>query len=230
MKVRVLTYNIHSAKGVDGVRDFSRIGNFLREQKIDVALIQEMNTLFEDRNAAEDLAFLQTDQFPFIVKAATKASAHGWYGNAILSRFPVNRHFILDITHKTREPRNIVEAFLQTPAGELHVMNTHKGLGYFERGQQMRQLGELLSRQFEVPLVVGGDINEWQVFSAGLRRLNTAARPVRLGPTFPTIYPLFALDRLWCRPANMMMSAQVLKTVETRIFSDHYPAVVEIEI
>jgi endonuclease/exonuclease/phosphatase family metal-dependent hydrolase len=230
MTVRVLSYNIHGAKGCDGRRDFARIGRFLREQNIDIALIQELNTLRADRGADEHIAELRGGRFSHFVAAPTLQGTRGWHGNGILSRFPIARHNIIDITWRGREPRNIVEAFVTTPGGPLHVVNTHKGLGYFERGRQIAKLNEVLATKSEVPLIVGGDINEWQIFSAGLRKLNRDLRPLGTGPTFPTVWPLFHLDRMWCRPKGLVAGWRVLKTAETRLFSDHYPLLAEVSL
>lgn len=228
MKLRVLTYNIHGAQGTDGLRDYRRLGNFLNEAEIDIALIQELDTRDPARNGARDLADLRTDRFTTLIEAPTMRTSVGWYGNAILSRFPVNRSSIIDISAERREPRNILEAFLETPAGPLHVVNTHKGLGALERKGQLRKLNALLERKSEIPLIVGGDINEWQSFSGGLRQLNRALQPITRGPTFPTRFPLLTLDRMWCRPFDLIRESRVVKTPGTRIFSDHYPLLAEI--
>lgn len=230
MKLRILTYNIHGAKGVDGRRDYLRIGKFLKEQNIDVALIQELDTRPVSSNTDDDILSLQTDHFPYFSAAPTITLPSGWYGNAILSRHPIIKETIIDISHDGREPRNILEIFIQTKRGQLHIVNTHKGLRPSERGQQMKKLNDLLSRQSDLPLVVGGDINEWQTYAGALRRLNKVLHPIPSGATFPTRFPVLNLDRMWCRPENLILKSQVLKTKETRIYSDHYPLLIEIEL
>jgi endonuclease/exonuclease/phosphatase family metal-dependent hydrolase len=230
MTLRILTYNIHGAKGVDGKRDFRRIGNFLKKQNIDIALIQELHTLFADRDTDQDIADLMADHFLHIAAAPTVIGPNGWYGNALLSKFPVTKRTVIDISKMGREPRNILEAFVQTPVGLLHVINTHKGLGYFERSQQMKKLNHLLRKKGDLPLIVGGDINEWHNFAGALRKLNITLCPIPAGRTFPTALPLFHLDRMWCRPKNILVNSKVLKTKETKIYSDHYPVLSEIKI
>jgi endonuclease/exonuclease/phosphatase family metal-dependent hydrolase len=229
MKLRIVTYNIHGAVGIDGKRDFQRIGAFLKAQQIDIALIQELNTLSSDYEAKRHVLELQTDHFGHFVAAPTITRANNWHGNGLFSCYPITQYNVIDISRNGKEPRNILEGFIQTPQGLLHVMNTHKGLGYIERSHQMAQLNELLKKQSDTPLVVGGDINEWQAYSAGLRRLNQALRPLPTGPTFPTFYPLFHLDRIWCRPENLQIKCEVLRTPETRIYSDHFPLMIELD-
>ncbi len=230
MKLKLMTYNIRGARGMDGRRDLGRIGSFLATQKVDIVLIQEFDTLSSESDTDEDIAALQTQWLKSFIAAPTIMGPHGWYGNAILSRFPITRHSVTDISHTGREPRNILEAFVETPSGPLHIMNTHKGLSYRERSRQMAKLNELLHRKSEVPLIVGGDINEWHVFSGGLKKLNLTLRAIPTKPTFPTLMPLLQLDRIWCRPHNLVTNLSVLKTKETRVFSDHYPLLAELEL
>ena len=230
MRLKIMTYNIHGARGVDGLRDYARIGALLAAQNIDIALIQELDTRPENRGSAEDIRNLMTDHFPHFAFAPTMTASGGWYGNAVLSRFPILKEQVLDISSKGREPRNILEVFIQTNSGPLHIVNTHKGLGILERGKQIRQLNEFLSIKSDVPLIVGGDINEWHTYAGALRKLNLVLHQVRFGPTFPTAFPVLRLDRMWCRPWTMVKSSQVLRTSATRLYSDHYPLILEIEL
>jgi len=46
-EIRVLTYNIHHGKGVDGKLDFARIGRVIREAKPDIVSLQEVDVRTE---------------------------------------------------------------------------------------------------------------------------------------------------------------------------------------
>lgn len=230
MRLRVLTYNIHGGKGRDGKVDFKRIGDFLRKIDIDIALIQELDTRFEDRSTDKDIEDLQAAHFHHFEAAPTIKGYYGWYGNAILSKLPILRSSIIDISLMKREPRNIQEAFIKIPSGELQVINTHKGLRPSERSIQFAHLHQLLTQESDKPLIVGGDLNEWAVFADPIKRMNEVLHPILPGPTFPTFYPFLYLDRMWCRPQSLLQKAQVLKTAETKLYSDHFPILAVIEI
>lgn len=227
--MKILTYNIHGALGTDGRRDYRRISRLLEAHDIDIVLIQEMDTRPKKECAGAEIAWLAGGHFPFVAEGPTISTSLGWYGNAVLSRYPLHRTRIIDISHVGREPRNILETFAQTPDGQLHILNTHKGLKAVERGYQLRRLSEILEMKSEVPLIVGGDLNEWHSTSAALRKLEEYVTPIKGSATFPTRFPLFSLDRLWCRPAGLLIEARVLKTKETRVFSDHYPLLAELD-
>ncbi|MGQ9427075.1 endonuclease/exonuclease/phosphatase family protein [Gilvimarinus sp. F26214L] len=230
MSLRIVSYNIHSGVGVDGRHCYERIGRFLMERKVDLALLQEMDTRPHGRDAKEYIAALCGSHFRELIPSPAVYEGHGWYGNAVLTRFPVMFSQTIDVSHFGRQPRNIQEVILQTGRGLLHVLNTHKGLKRIERREQFGKLGAHLQQPSAIPTVVGGDFNEWQLFSARLRKLDQLLEPQSMGATFPTRWPVFRLDRFWTRPAGMVKSARVLKTPETRIYSDHYPIEMTLEL
>ena len=226
MSIRVVTYNIHSGLGIDGQQNYRRIGEFLAERNVDVALLQEMDTRPAERDSDQDIEDLCAGHFTQLVSSPALSSDHGWYGNAVISRFPISFNQTIDVTHVGRQPRNIQEVIVQTPNGPLHLLNAHKGLKRVERSAQFEKLSSHLKRLElgqAAPLLVGGDFNEWQIFSKLLRNVNRLLTPHPVGATFPTRCPIFGLDRLWSGPGMTVHSARVVKTPETRIYSDHYP-------
>lgn len=230
MTIRVVSYNIHGGRGVDGVQDYARIGRFLAERKVDIALLQEMDTRPLQRNTEQDLADLRDEHFGSLIPSPAVYGQHGWYGNALLTRFPVVFSQTIDVSQYGRQPRNIQEVVLETSEGLLQILNTHKGLKRIERREQIKKLGMHLQQASAIPIIVGGDFNEWQLFSRHLRKLNHVLTPHPVGASFPTRWPFLRLDRFWSRPGDLVQSARVLKTPETRLFSDHYPIEMNISL
>ncbi|MCW8196389.1 endonuclease [Proteobacteria bacterium 005FR1] len=228
--MRIVSYNIHSGVGVDGVQDYKRIGRFLAERNADIVLLQEMDTRSKERETREDIASIAHGSHFRLIPSPAVYSDHGWYGNAVLSRFPVMFSQTIDVSQFGRQPRNIQEVILNTERGLLHVLNTHKGLKRLERREQIHKLGKHVEQPSTIPLIVGGDFNEWQMFSPYLGKLNDVLTPHPMPATFPTRWPLFRLDRFWTRPGEMVQSARVLKTPETRFYSDHYPIELTISV
>ena len=52
---RIVSYNIHSGVGVDNVQNYQRIGEFLKKHRVDIALLQEMDTRPAERDTAQDI-------------------------------------------------------------------------------------------------------------------------------------------------------------------------------
>lgn len=230
MTIKVVTYNIHSGVGIDRVQDYDRIGRFLAERKVDIALLQEMDTRPAKRDTERDIAALCQTHFRSLVPSPALYGPHGWYGNAVLTRFPVVFSQTIDVSQFGRQPRNIQEVVVETEGGALHVLNTHKGLKRIERQEQINRLGLHLQQPSDLPVVVGGDFNEWQLFSPHLHKLNEILTPHPVGATFPTYWPVLRLDRFWSRPGSIVRSARVLKTPETRRYSDHFPIELNIDL
>jgi endonuclease/exonuclease/phosphatase family metal-dependent hydrolase len=76
--------------------------------------------------------------------------------------------------------------------------------------------------------VVLGDFNEW-FRPASLRGALGRELPARTQyATFPSWYPLFRLDRIFCPPPDAMRASFVDRSA--RIVSDHLPVVADIQI
>jgi endonuclease/exonuclease/phosphatase family metal-dependent hydrolase len=90
---------------------------------------------------------------------------------------------------------------------------------------------ELVLQNFDtpaLPVILLGDLNEWFVYGRTLRRLVTHFHRASALRTFPTRYPLFALDRIWVHPGERLMRVDVHRTRLSRIASDHYPLIAHI--
>lgn len=231
MSLRVISYNIHSGVGIDNVFDYGRIGDFLAKQKADIVCLQEMDLRDPTLDKAAQIAKLKADYFTDFIASPAVFTETGWYGNAILSRFKHSSKRSVDISVKTRQPRNIQDVLFDIDGHKLRILNTHKGLKQYERCAQFVQLeavvDELMATD-STPFLVAGDFNEWQFFPRSLRAINKKLRAVPLGATFPNKLPLFKLDKFWCQPHQLVNSAKILKTPETRVFSDHFPIQAEL--
>lgn len=234
--IRIMTYNIHGGRGTDGVIDYARIGHMMNEENIDIALLQEVDTrpyrvkkesrikVSQNRN----FDYLIGKHFPYYIWAPTIHTKEGWYGNAVLSRFPFLDSLRVDISFKGREPRNFIDTYIETPQGLLRVINTHKGLQRAERAHQTKKICTELDENPQIPLIFGGDVNEWQALFSVLKILTRHLRPHNAGASWPSFFPIFSLDRFWSRPEGLIKSAKVLKKPEMRKFSDHLPVISEV--
>lgn len=232
MSIKIISYNIHSGVGVDGIFDYQRIGQFLAKQQADIVCLQEMDLRHPDIDKDAQIEQLKAGYFTDFIASPAVFTESGWYGNAILSRFSHLAKRSVDISVETRQPRNIQDVLFNIDGNQLRILNTHKGLKSYERLAQFTRLESVIEDLLntdEVPFLVAGDFNEWQMFSSSLRRINRQIRPVGLSATFPNRFPLFKLDRFWCQPQDLVQQAKVLKTAETKIYSDHFPIQAELK-
>ena len=106
--VRVATYNIHRASGLDGRTRVERIAGVLAMIDADVVALQEVigASPLKPGQAAELGAALGMGW----VMAPTRHFRSALFGNVVLSRFPIRHHVQYDVTWKTCEHRGVQRA------------------------------------------------------------------------------------------------------------------------
>ena len=230
---RIVTYNIHSGIGRDKKHDYKRIGQFLASSGADVVLLQEMDTRPPERDTAQDVRDICAENTFKLIPSPAIREADGWYGNAILTRYDVLSNDRVDVSQSGRQPRNVQIVELKTEKTPLTVVNTHKGLKKLERRSQFSLLHEHLSQRLkekQTPLVLAGYFNEWQFFSKAFKGLNSLLFQQKVGATFPSHFPVFSLDRVWVTDDIKVKACRKLKNAKTRVYSDHLPVLIDIEL
>jgi len=228
--MRIVTYNIHKGRGMDGRTSIKRIANVLGSLDADIIALQEV---FGDCESAEgQVEALESD---LGLKGTFGCTSHRRgrpYGNAILSRWPILDSHDMDISWLHRERRGCIRADLKTPRGTLHIFNIHMGTSYFERRHQVRSL--LSSDQFHEhllgPRVLIGDFNEWikglttRMLSAKFESLNLELH-IRKRRSYPGFLPIMHLDHIYFERPLHIEKAELVRTRLSKIASDHLPLV-----
>ena len=142
--MRLVTWNIHGGLGRDGRYDLGRIAALLEEMRCDVAALQEVGDPHRtDRGSevADHAAWLGRRLGWFAAYGPNLVLSGRPYGNAILSRYPIERAQNYDLSVRGREPRGCLRADLDLPDGQsLHLFDLHLGLSGGERRQQAAML------------------------------------------------------------------------------------------
>ncbi|SEK09106.1 endonuclease/exonuclease/phosphatase family protein [Paraburkholderia diazotrophica] len=228
--LRLATYNIHGAIGTDGVRSAERIAAVIGELDADVVALQEVP--LGGSFAPNALPILRETTGMEAIAGPTLDTPERRYGNAILSRLPIRATRALDLSFGRREARGALDVDVDTEhasgvAGALRVVATHLGLSARERRAQIRALIAAFDTP-RMPVILMGDINEWFVWGHALRMLVTHFRAAPAPRTFPSRFPVFALDRIWMHPASRLLDVHVHRSMLARVASDHLPLVARI--
>ncbi|SEP70970.1 Metal-dependent hydrolase, endonuclease/exonuclease/phosphatase family [Faunimonas pinastri] len=225
--LRLMTWNIHAGIGPDGVRDLARIVALIRRHDPDIVALQEVDSRHDAPGEEPAFAFLKRSLGLHAVEARAITVPDGDYGHMLISRFPVCGMQVHDISIARREPRRAIEARVDTPQGPLTVVAVHLGLKLRERRQQAERLADMV-RRAEGPVAMLGDFNEWQGLGA-VRRLAAAGLPERTHHrTFPASRPMLKLDRIFARPAGLLVSTRT--DPAGRGASDHLPLIADIRL
>lgn len=224
-ELSLVSYNIHRCIGPDGGYEPVRIRRVLRQLDADIVALQEVE-VFRDDPALLEFLCQESGWQP--IQGITLSRTSGKYGNALLSRLPVRSVHRQDLSFGGREPRGALHVEVDAGAYVLRVIATHFGLRPGERRAQARRVANVLSAErqsIDTPdaTVLMGDFNEWFLWGRALRRLNSHFMPAPSPATFPSRFPVFALDRIWVTSGVRSFEIEVIRTPLTRSASDHLP-------
>ena len=222
--IRVASYNIQKAIGLDLRRRPGRILDVIAELDADIVALQEVDRRFGDRRSALPADLITSRTGYRIVPIAERPHSIGWHGNAIVVRSSMQicgheRHVLPQL-----EPRGAISTIVDTGTGQLRLCAVHLSLLGAARRRQMRFLaGKLDLAGDGVPTVVLGDFNDWFWTERALAALPQTYKLMRPGRSFPAAFPLASLDRILVSPGLTVRAAGVHRSPKSRIASDHLP-------
>jgi endonuclease/exonuclease/phosphatase family metal-dependent hydrolase len=226
--VRIVTYNIHKGRGIDGRVSLKRIIDVLAELDADIIALQEIYAVCDEHQGQVEAIADKLSLNPAF--GCTRHHKGRPYGNAILTRWPILQSRDMDISWGPRERRGCIRADIKTPKGTLHVYNIHMGTRFFERRHQVRRF--LASRQLhedlEGPRVLVGDFNEWikglttRMLSEKFESLNLALH-IGKRRSYPGFLPFLHLDHIYFERPLHVDKAELIRTRRAKVASDHLP-------
>jgi endonuclease/exonuclease/phosphatase family metal-dependent hydrolase len=241
--LRVMSYNIHTGIGTDGVSDLGRIASVIRDADVDVVALQEVDVHWADRSdyvdQATELARL-TDMSVYFAPIYDLDPEPGReerrrYGVAVLSRHPVlsaTNHEIsrLSTVEPGAEPEpmpGFAEVVVSVRGLPVHVYNTH--LDYRpDPTVRSRQVTEMLDILRQDPprahQLLLGDFNAEPAapeLAPLFERLRDAWGTRGGGLTYPAEDPVKRIDYITAGGGVRVLNASV-PAVEA---SDHRPVV-----
>lgn len=236
LRLRVLSYNIHHAEGVDGKLDVPRIANVIRNSGADLVALQEVDrraTRTEKVDQPAELARLTGMKVLFEKNIDFQG---GEYGNAILTRFDVLSHRNHTMPrHENGEQRGALEAQIQLPKphGSLLFVSTH--LDHRSDPGERLASARLLETKFKnrsgLPAILAGDLNTelksdvMKIFLSSWHNSNGLVPK----PTVPVSKPLRQIDFVLTRPQDRWRTVSVT-VLDEKIASDHRPVLVVLEL
>ncbi|MDN5923640.1 MAG: endonuclease/exonuclease/phosphatase family protein, partial [Xanthomonadales bacterium] len=175
--LRIATWNIHGAVGLDRRRRPQRIVAVLDAIDADIIALQEVPL----GDAMQQQ--LERDGRYHLIAAPTMTCRGEPFGNALLTRLPLIQSTLIDISVDRREPRVLIDARLRAANhSSLRILTTHCGLHADERRQQFAMLGALIADADNEASVILGDFNEARTSSRRWHALDTQHAPNSQAP------------------------------------------------
>ena len=229
--LKVATYNIRKAVGLDQRRNPARILSVLNEIDADIVALQEVDRRFGARVTALPLAMLVADT-PYVpVPLNFRPAAIGWHGNAILLRKDIEVRHAQPIDMPMLEPRGAVMAELSISGHSLRVIGAHLDLSGLWRRKQIRAiLAAIDARPRHMPTVMMGDFNQWSDKGALSELAFHHHRLVQTPKSFHTSRPVARLDRIIVSHDVHVTAADSHISALSKQASDHLPLWASIQI
>lgn len=239
MLVRIITYNIH--KGIGGVdRRYQpdRIIEALARYDADVIHLQEV-----DDGVPRSRHHRQVDligdalDMPYRAFQRNVALTQGHYGNAILSRFPLESVHNVDLTVPLKKRRRALVArcvVRREHQRTIQLVNCHLGLAGFERVIQLKKLLDsraLRNLHHTTPTIIAGDYNDvWGTLGRRVMEPAGFTAACKAAKTFPAIMPVRSLDRIYFNGDMLFDHSFPARSAVARQASDHLPVVADFEL
>jgi endonuclease/exonuclease/phosphatase family metal-dependent hydrolase len=245
--IRLVTYNIRHGTGLDGQVDLRRVSSTLMAADADIIFLTEVDSRRRRSGFVDQPTELgMMLEMPYVAFAPALArrfpGMNALYGNALLSRFPIEEAERISLpTSPWQEPRVVLSAAIRLPDNKvLRVIGTHLGLSHSDRLTQAALLRELRSMYDTDHLVLMGDLNahpdspEIQLLLGGSGDGELAARWVdpiegsRTPATFPTHAPRARIDYILV--SESLKSKIRAYSSPFSDASDHLPVLAELSL
>ena len=225
--VRVMTWNIHGGVGPDRRCDLGRVVELVQRHSPDIVALQEVDSRRKWSGGEPAFEFLAAALGEHAAEARVISAPDGDYGHVVLSRWRITKTIRHDVSVSGREPRAAIETTIETPCGDLHVVAAHLGLSFSERRHQAGLLSRL-AHAGPARCIVMGDFNDLLRHGSVQRALGQSLPNRTHHKTFPAWWPVLALDRIYCRPEQLL--ARSWTDPLARTASDHLPVIADLDM
>jgi endonuclease/exonuclease/phosphatase family metal-dependent hydrolase len=224
MQLKVASYNIRKAVGLDWRRRPSRVLDVLNEIGADIVALQEVDRRFGSRVTALDPELIAKETDYRAIRFSERPQSLGYHGNVILARKAMTVTGARPMVLPHLEPRGAAVADLEIGGKLMRVVGMHLGLTKKWRQLQTETIvSELRTLEANLPTVLMGDLNEPDLKSGVLRAFEQRHTIAACGPSFHASMPVFTLDRIIVTEDIVIAETGVHRSALAREASDHLP-------
>ena len=224
--LRVMSYNVHHCRGVDGKIDYARTAEVINRVSPHFVALQELDSATARNNGKVCIDELAAETGMHATYASAIKFGGGSYGIGLLSREKPLSSRVVPLVSSGEARRLLVVEF-----DRCVVCCTHFPLKSADRMASVQVLCEAL-QECEKPLFLVGDMNccvgddEQLLLARSFKVLNNPA-----DATFPSVNPEECIDFVYALDNGY--SCEPLKSVVLdgdSIASDHLPLYVDVQV
>jgi endonuclease/exonuclease/phosphatase family metal-dependent hydrolase len=226
--LKVVSYNLHKGRSFFlRNRIWEQLADLIINVDPDIVFLQEF---YRESQAEKMLERLADQLWPYHAYGQNAFAGDYHYGNAILSKFPMESVKNIDISTHRWEQRGALYAKIKAAdTTNVHLFCTHFDLSSWGRRLQAQKLNAFIEAQTlqEDLVLLGGDFNDWD------QKLNDYFSQIGLedsylkingfhAKTCPGFFPVLALDRIFFR-GLILKNAAVINHANWLRMTDHLP-------
>lgn len=228
--IKVASYNIRRAVGIEGRKDLNQIQRVLSEIGADIIALQEVEMVPGVPGVsrqAHALAGVLSMNYAF---APVHRLKFGSVGNAILSKYPIIKetpHILPD----SRDERGCLQADIDADGVRFSIFNMHLGLNQVSRYRHLKYIILPIMQASAIPAILAGDMNA----TPSMREIRMLSEYLHdtfhhnsglHGNTFPSDSPRVRIDYIFIDDKSKCSSFRIFKSEA----SDHLPVKATIQI
>ena len=225
--IRLMSYNIRNARGMDNVTDYQRVADVINSIKPDIIAIQELDSVTNRSDGADVLDVLSRNTLMYPSYAAAISYDGGKYGMGILSKEKP-----LSVKRVALPGREEARILLIVELGSYYFGCTHLSLNAEDRLQSVEAI-KREAEKLDKPFFFAGDMNSTPD-SPEQKSLNEVFTSLLSSneKTYPADEPTICIDYIygykgmennWSRLTNRGVIAE-------KVASDHRPLYVEVKL
>lgn len=232
--LNVLTYNIHHGVGVDGKLDLKRIADFIVQNEIDIAALQEVDSSTARINGLDAVKYLSDQTKLNYVFGGNINFDGGRYGNLVLSKYEILKsENVLLQNLNGGEQRGLLITHLKVGTDTLIFANAH--FDHREDDFERMLSAEVLINKFSEinkSIILSGDFNDIPG-STSINIIKTEFEDAEIDlnginmATYPADNPSKCIDYIFYKNRRSAFKLSPLKSkVDLVNYSDHLPKIV----
>ncbi len=235
---RIMSYNIHHGVGTDGMYSLSRIVAVIREQSPQLICLNEVDYKTERTYRDDQARIIAAELGMEFTYARNMPFQGGWYGTAILSKFPIDfseNKIISNRNQEEGERRAVLHTIININGKQLHFYGTQFSPDTVKSSTEVGELlNIILNWGLTNPVILSGDLNldpgtshitELSYYFYDLGSL-VEEQPF----TFPSRNPDKRVDYIFMNDKLVPVSIFSANKENSQIASNHLPLVARFRI